>query len=233
MAMRDLTPRNRGGLSGGGLSGGGFGPGDWQSPMLNLRRDIESMFEDMFRGGFAPLARMGGASLPGLAGMAGSAAWPSIEVSETDSEIRITAEVPGLSENDVELMIEEGVLTIRGEKKTETEDRERGYSERYYGHFERRIGLPAGVDEENAQADFHNGVLRITLRKTQEGQRARRIPIGARGEAGRQPGRAQERPAMQQAAAGPAKRQHPQQHPQQQAQQGEPSAYEPPRQPQE
>lgn len=220
MAMRDLTPRNRSGMS------GGMGLGDWQSPMLNLRREIESMFDDMFRGAFSP-SRMGGLSRPG---QGGASVWPSIEVQETDNELRILAEVPGVDANDLELMIEDGVLTLSGERRTETEDAERGYSERYYGRFERRIALPAGVDEENAQADFHNGVLSITLRKTEEGRRGRRIPIGAGGQSAPQSARPQEWHATQQAAARPRQRQTQQQ---QQQQQGEPPSYTPPRQPQE
>ncbi|MCH8684803.1 Hsp20/alpha crystallin family protein [Pedomonas mirosovicensis] len=187
--------------------------------MLNLRREIESMFEDMFRGGFSPLARMGGP----MAGMTGSpmAAWPSIEVNETENDLRITAEVPGLSEDDVEAFVEDGVLILRGEKKTETQDQERGYSERYYGHFERRIALPNGVDENSAQADFRNGVLSITLQKSQQAQRGRRIPIGARGQQGE--------PAMQQAAVG----RQPQGQQQQQNLQGQQQWQQPQQQPEQ
>lgn len=191
MAMRDLMTRGRSGGLSGGRSGNLLGPGDMQSPMLNLRREIENMFEDMFRGGLAPFA---GSALGRAGGEQRALNWPSIEINENENEVRINAEVPGVNENDIELTIEEGVLTIRGERKTETEDKERGYSERYYGQFERRIALPSGVDEENAQADFNNGVLSITLRKTQQAERARRIPIGGRTQ--------QEPPRMQQAAAG-------------------------------
>lgn len=188
MAMRDLMSRRRGGMGSGLL-----GPGDMQSPMLNLRREIESLFDDMMRGGLSPFA---GSALGRMGGEPRGLQWPTIEITQNENEIRILAEVPGLSEDDVELTIEEGVLTIRGEKKTETEDRERGYSERYYGQFERRIALPPGVDEENAQADFNNGVLSITLQKTQQAERARRIPIGGmRGQGQSQP------QGLQQAAA--------------------------------
>ena len=177
MAMRDLMPRGRG--RGGGM-GSMMGPSDMQSPMLSLRREIESLFDDMMRGGLAPFAgsALAGSGLGRMGGEQRAMPWPTIEITQNENDICIHAEVPGLNENDVELMIEDGVLTIRGEKKTETEDQERGYSERYYGQFERRIALPPGVDEENAQADFNNGVLSITLHKTQQAERARRIPIG-------------------------------------------------------
>ena len=100
-------------------------------------------------------------------------------MSETENELRITAEVPGMGEKDVELLLDDGVLTIRGEKKSENEDKGRGYSERHYGRFERRIALPGGVDEEHAQANFRDGVLTITLPRSPGAERGRRIPINA------------------------------------------------------
>ena len=69
------------------------------------------------------------------------------------------------------------MLTIRGEKKSETEDEDRGYSERYYGRFERRIALPSNADEKGASATFRDGVLTVTLPKSAEAERGRRIPI--------------------------------------------------------
>lgn len=178
MAMRDLMPRGRG--RGGSMGSSLLGPNDMQSPMLSLRREIESLFDDMMRGSLAPFSGspFAGSALGSMGGEQRAMQWPNIEITQNENEICIHAEVPGLNEDDVELTIEEGVLTIRGEKKTETEDQERGYSERYYGQFERRIALPPSVDEENAQADFNNGVLSITLHKTQQAERARRIPIG-------------------------------------------------------
>ena len=92
--------------------------------------------------------------------------------------VRVTAELPGLEEEDVELRVEDNVLILRGEKRTEVEDAERQYSERSYGRFERHIGLPAEVDEERASATFRNGVLTVTLPKTERArQHAKRIPI--------------------------------------------------------
>jgi HSP20 family protein len=84
-----------------------------------------------------------------------------------------------MSEKDVELLMEDGVLTLRGEKKSQNEDKERGYSERMYGRFERRIALPHGVQEEGANASFRDGVLTVTLPKSAEAQKGRRIPINA------------------------------------------------------
>jgi len=135
------------------------------TPFFGLRREIDRLFDDMFR-------------LPSLAGV-GTMSWPSVEVSDSEREVRISAEIPGLSEKDVELTVHDGVLSIRGEKKSETEDKDRGYSERWYGRFERRIALPSGVEQDKAEASFRDGVLTVTLPKSAEATGARRIPINA------------------------------------------------------
>ena len=163
MNMRDLIPWGRQSST---------APVHFQSqessPILSLRREMDRIFDDLFRG-----------PLPGFGSGFGRtlSVWPNVELSETDREIRIAAEVPGMSEKDVELLLEDGVLTLRGEKKSETEDKDRGYSERYYGRFERRIALPSNVDEQGAKAEFKDGVLNVTLPKSAEAERGRRIPI--------------------------------------------------------
>jgi HSP20 family protein len=159
MNMRDLIPWGRQSSS----APVGYRSDD-TNPLLGFRRDVDRVFEDLFRG-----------ALPSLDWGRSTVAWPRLEVSEADREVRITAEVPGMSEKDIELLLEDGVLTLRGEKKSEAEDR--GYSERFYGRFERRIALPAGVDEEGAKADFRDGVLTVTLPKSAEAERGKRIPI--------------------------------------------------------
>ena len=103
--------------------------------------------------------------------------WPTIEVSQTDKDVKVTAELPGLEENDVQVELSNGVLAISGEKKTETEDKERQYSERYYGRFERRIPVD-DVDEDKVNASFKNGVLTVTLpRSPGAQQKVKRIAI--------------------------------------------------------
>ena len=106
--------------------------------------------------------------------------WPRVEFSENDKEIQVTAEVPGLEEQDIEVVLVDGILTLRGEKKSETEDKDRQFSERYYGRFEPRIGLGRAVDENKVAAAFKNGLLTITLPKTEKAQaKAKRIAIGS------------------------------------------------------
>lgn len=135
--------------------------------LFSLHREMDRLFDEALRGFGAP-------SLFGR-----TAAWPQVEVEETDSEYRIHAELPGLDDKDVEVLMQDGVLTIRGEKRAETEDRRRAFSERVYGRFERRLALD-GVDEDRVQARFRKGVLTVTAPKSQEGrERVRRIPINA------------------------------------------------------
>lgn len=163
MSMRDLIPWSRQSSAAPAVY-----REEERNPFLSLRHDIDRLFEDVFRG-----------SLPSLGVGRGSMSWPSVEVGETNREIRITAELPGLSDKDVEVLVEDGVLTLRGEKKCETEDKERGYSERLYGRFERRIALPRGVDHQEAKATFRDGLLSIALPKTEEVDRGQRIPINS------------------------------------------------------
>ncbi len=164
MAVRDLIPWGRSSTS---------APtryGDDMSPFLAFRREMDRLFDDMFRGLD---------DLPGFAGR--SASWPSLEVSETEKDVKVTAELAGLDEKDVEVLLAEGVLTIRGEKKGETEDKGRHFSERYYGRFERRVALPVEVDEDKVQASFENGVLTVTMPKSAKAEaHVKRIPVKGR-----------------------------------------------------
>jgi HSP20 family protein len=131
---------------------------------------MNRMFDDFFRDFDMRFPMMGG----GFNG-----AWPHLELAETDKEVTVTAELPGLEEKDVELLLEDGMLTLKGEKRAESEDKERQLSERYYGRFERHVPLDAQVQADKAQARFKNGVLTVTLPKNPDAQpKARRIAIG-------------------------------------------------------
>ena len=139
-----------------------------RDPVISFRREIDRLFDDAFRGF--------GASAPGF----GQAfAWPAVEVSDHESEVRVTAEMPGLRREDVELSFDNGLLAIRGERKAEVDNEDRGYSERFYGRFELRHVLPSSVDADKAHARFADGVLTVTLPKRPEPDRSRRIPIDA------------------------------------------------------
>jgi HSP20 family protein len=142
---------------------------DDRSPFLSLHREMNRVFDDFFRDFDMRRPMMG----PGFNG-----GWPHVDLVETDKEVTITAELPGMEEKDVELVLQDGVLMLRGEKRSETEDKDRQFSERYYGRFERRIPLDAEVQADKAEARFKNGVLTVTLPKNPEAQpKARRISI--------------------------------------------------------
>jgi HSP20 family protein len=98
-------------------------------------------------------------------------------VNETDKDVKVVAELPGLEEKDVDVELADGVLTISGEKKSETEDKERRFSDRYYGRFERRIPIE-DVDQDKVAAKFDKGVLTVTLPKSPAArQKVKRIAI--------------------------------------------------------
>jgi HSP20 family protein len=162
MGIRDLVPRTKGQQLSTRQE-----PFD---PFYTLHREMNRLFDDVFRG-FGPLGRVGSPLMEGQLG------WPRIELSETDKTVTVSAELPGLSEKDVQVEIANGILSIRGEKKAERSDESKFVSERYYGSFERQIPLD-GVEEDRAQADFKNGVLTVTLPKSEQSTRdVKRIAI--------------------------------------------------------
>lgn len=142
-----------------------------RDPFLSLHREVNRLFDDVFRGFDGGLPSVGRASAFG-------GNWPSVEISDNDKEIRVTAEVPGMEEKDIEVLLDDGVLTLRGEKRSETDDKDRQFSERYYGRFERRIPIGYEIEEDRIDARFKNGVLSVILPKTAKAQsQAKRIAI--------------------------------------------------------
>jgi HSP20 family protein len=141
---------------------------DDRHPFLSLHREMNRLFDDFFRDFDMRLPMMGDAN----------GNWPHLDVSETDKQVTVTAELPGLEEKDVELLLQDGMLTLRGEKRSESDDKDRQFSERYWGRFERRIMLDAEVQADKAEARFKNGVLTVTIPKNPEAERkTRRIEI--------------------------------------------------------
>jgi HSP20 family protein len=144
--------------------------GEEANPFLALHREMNRLFDDVFRG--FELSPFGFDR-----GFDRTIGWPNIEMSETDKEMKVTAELPGLEERDIELELANGVLVVKGEKKTAMEDKDRLFTERYYGRFERRIPVE-GIDENSVSASFRNGVLTVLLPKTaQAQQQVKRIAI--------------------------------------------------------
>ncbi|MDD4635713.1 MAG: Hsp20/alpha crystallin family protein [Dehalococcoidales bacterium] len=124
--------------------------------MMTLRQAMDRLFEDSF----VRPASFGSLSVPDVA----------IEMKETDSDIVIKAELPGVMPNDVDVSIAEGVLTVKGEHKEEKEEKETNYYRRElkYGSFSRSVNLPAVVNADQAEAVFENGILTLTLPKAEE-----------------------------------------------------------------
>jgi HSP20 family protein len=142
-------------------------------PFIALHRQMNRLFDDVFSG-FGTLGRTDSPLMEGRFG------WPKIELSETDKALTVSAELPGLTEKDVQVEIAHGVLRLRGEKKAERTDNGKYFSERFYGAFERQIPLD-GVLEDKAEASFRDGVLTITLPKSDEARSdVKRIAINKR-----------------------------------------------------
>jgi HSP20 family protein len=141
------------------------------SGLTTLQREMNRLLEEALRGFDAP-------TLFGRRQPFGNMAWPKIEVNESEKEITVSAEIPGLEEKDVELLLNDGNLIIRGEKKAEVEDKDRQFSERFYGRFERRIPLGPDIEEDKVEASFRNGLLKVIAPKSAHAQtKMRRIEI--------------------------------------------------------
>lgn len=100
-----------------------------------------------------------------------SGAWtPAVDIYETENSLVVTAEIPGVSEKDIDVRIENNQLVIKGERKFEKETKEENYHriERVYGNFYRSFSLPNTVDPDKVRAEYKNGVLKITLGKKEE-----------------------------------------------------------------
>src|ERR1700716_1906398 len=136
------------------------------TPFSPLSREISHLLDEFSRS----LGAVGALTAPGLS--------PNIDVTEADKEIEITAELPGLERKDVEISLEDDVLTIRGEKKFESEQdnkkdgENKNYhlNERSYGVFYRVLQLPPGIDPSTVKATMSNGVLKITIPKPARAQ---------------------------------------------------------------
>ena len=104
---------------------------------------------------------------------------PSVDVSESDGSVVVKAELPGMESKDIEVDLTGNILTIKGEKKVEEEkkEEERVYCrERFYGTFQRSFRLPAGVESDKVEANFKNGVLTVSVPKSEESKH-RKIEI--------------------------------------------------------
>jgi HSP20 family protein len=135
------------------------------NPLALLQQEMDRLFD-----GFSK----------GFTGLSSRTLMPSMDIAETDKEIELTAELPGLEEKDVQLNVVDNHLTIRGEKKNQREEKEKDYHlvERNYGSFVRTVELPPGVDPESIKAVMSKGVLKVTVPKPAPAQ-AKKIEVKA------------------------------------------------------
>jgi len=122
-----------------------------------MRRDMDRFWDSFFKGGVRRTDE--------------DSEWlPSLDVAETKDEIVVKAEVPGMDPKDIDISLSDGLLTIKGEKKQEREEKEEDYHlvERSYGTFTRSIRLPNEVRRDKISASYKNGVLKVTLPKSEE-----------------------------------------------------------------
>jgi len=141
-------------------------PAAWR-PFESLRREVDRLFEDFDRGfwrfpsrslfDIEPFWRRGVAA-------------PAVDIVEREKDYQVAAELPGMEEKDIEVKVTDDVMTIKGEKKAEKEEKKKDYylSERHYGAFQRSFSLPDGVDADKIEASFKKGVLTVTLPKKPE-----------------------------------------------------------------
>jgi HSP20 family protein len=147
---------------------------EYQDPMLAIQNEMNRMFDRFFDDPF-DLARLNEQALPAF--------MPSVDVSESDKEIKVTAELPGMDEKDIEIRLERDALVISGEKKAESVEKGKNYHrvERSYGSFERVIPLESEIDPEKIDAEFKKGVLTVSLPKPETAvSKTRKIEIKAK-----------------------------------------------------
>jgi len=149
-------------------------PATTQDVWGSLRTEMDRLF-DRFGGGWhmAPFGRMFGGELAPRMTSEFTLTVPAVDVTENGASFKITAELPGLVEKDVEVKVSGDMLTLKGEKRQEREEKDESHHlrERSYGSFERSFRLPPSVDREKISADFSKGVLTVTLPKSMEAKK--------------------------------------------------------------
>lgn len=143
-------------------------------PLENLRRQVDRLFEDFDRGWRLPSLSRSLDIEPFWRRELSFTGMPAVDIVEKEDAFEITAELPGMDEKNIEVKLNNGNLTIKGEKKDEREEKKKDYylSERHYGSFQRTFALPDGVDPEKIEAHFAKGVLTLKLPKKPEARQA-------------------------------------------------------------
>jgi len=126
-----------------------------EEPFHSMQKELEKLFN------LAPFEKLENSFVP------------KIDVKETQKDIQVSAELPGMDEKDIDVSLHEGTLIVKGEKKSETENEKDGYHriERSYGSFYRSIDLPEGIEEDKIKANYKKGVLKVVLPKNAKAQK--------------------------------------------------------------
>ena len=146
------------------------GEGGAEMTLARLRHEMDALFDRFFRD---PWDVFGDDDMPAV-----FAGFPRTDVAESEDDVTVRMELPGVDPKDVEIQVAGGLLTVRGEKKQEKEEKKRNYHfvERRFGSFQRTVQLPSTVDPDRIEATFKNGVLTITIGKHAE-VKPRRITV--------------------------------------------------------
>ncbi|MCW5746204.1 MAG: Hsp20/alpha crystallin family protein [Alphaproteobacteria bacterium] len=145
-----------------------------RNPLESLRREIDRVFDSFHTNWRLPFGRSAFDIEHFLPRELTAAVAPAVDVTEKEKSYEVTAELPGMDDKDIEVKVANGMLTIKGEKREEKEEKQKDYylSERRYGSFQRTFAVPEGVDVDKIEANFAKGVLTVTLPKTAEAQKA-------------------------------------------------------------
>lgn len=161
------------------MASGPLAPFGWSGqgndPFTMLRHEMESLFDNVMRGG--PMQAAGGPT---------SVLAPRMDICEDDNEIKLIAEMPGVTPQNVSVELNDDLLTIRGEREAERKEERKNFHmmERSYGAFHRSLRLPFPVDPAQVQARVDNGVLTVTIPKTGMKQRSQRVEVKSGGAGG-------------------------------------------------
>ncbi len=141
---------------------------DPRVPVSSIQQEMNRMFDRFLE---HPFGRMEWPNEP--------REWrPSVDISETATQFEVSAELPGVDEKDIDLEVSDGMLTLKGTRSEEREDKEKDYHhrEQFFGSFRRMIPLPSSVDPEGVKASYKRGVLRVTLPKNEQ-SRATKVAV--------------------------------------------------------
>jgi HSP20 family protein len=143
-------------------------------PFAEMRADMDRVFDNFLGRRFGDRPNLARVAMPEMTAF-------DVDIRENDKELVLEAELPGMDAKDINIMLRDGVLSLKGEKKSERDEKKETYHlvERSYGAFERSFQLPDTVNEDQIKADFEKGVLRIVMPKRPEVMKAeKKIPIG-------------------------------------------------------